>query len=949
MRDAHTHEQIDWPINRHPRRRRILVGLLVLLVLLIFFGTRTAISYWVDLLWFRSMGYGSVFWKTLGLEWGVFGLFSAATFFILYGAYRLLHRAHRDDLPRDHTIFVGGRPFTLSVKPVLQIVAFAGSLLIAIVTGAAMAADWPTWALFWYAPRQGSVVDPIFSRPVNFFFFALPAWHMIAGWLLTLAVLICIVAVFFVLISGGTRAFRHDDPGIQDSLPWRGISLALAFLLLTIAFRVYLSRFDLLLDHHTIFDGVTYADAHVYIAGKLVIGWALVLGALIALSNGLRAPRGSWLAGSLVPVVICFPIVGIVGWYVTNFVVKPNQLVREQPFIVHNIEMTRQAYGLDRFSQREFPAETTPDAAEPAQNQATLQNIRLWDWQALRDSLRQIQEIRTYYDFPDIDIDRYTFDGSLHQVMLAARELNVDKLPESSRNWINDKLIYTHGYGITMNPVNGFTPEGLPALILSNMPVQSTVSRLEVKQPEIYFGELTNTDVYVKTRQQEFNYPQGQANNLTSYEGTGGIAIGGFLRRVLLAFDRGDLGKLPFSDDVTPESRLLMRRNIRERVAALAPFLIFEQDPYIVLDDDGRLSWIIDAFTVSDNYPDSTHYALGDGQVNYLRNSVKAVVDAFNGTVTFYVYDSTDPIIAAWRRIFPGLFRDASAMPAGLRRHVRYPESLLKVQAEVYGLYHMTDPEVFYNREDQWTVATEVGLTGAGEQGAQELQPNFVLMKLPGEKDVEFVEILPFTPINRNNLIGWIAARSDGANYGTAVVYDFPKTRLVDGPLQIEARIDQNAQLSGQLTLWNQQGSHVRRGSLLVIPSGKALIYAEPIYLQAERSPMPELRLVVLALQDRLAYGPTFDSALASLFGGAESSLSTNEAPRAAPAAPGQAQAAQPPADMNALIAQAGQAFADYRKLTAEGKLGEAGQRLDELKTILDKLNALRAAAPAKK
>ena len=419
--------------------------------------------------------------------------------------------------------------------------------------------------------------------------------------------------------------------------------------------------------------------------------------------------------------------------------------------------MTRQAYGLDRFAQREFPAETTVGAADPANNQATLQNIRLWDVQALKDTLRQIQEIRTYYDFPGIDIDRYQIDGAMREVMLAARELNVDKLPESSRNWINDKLIYTHGYGITMNPVNGFTAEGLPTLLLSNMPVQSTVPGLNVTRPEIYFGEMTNTDVYVKTRQQEFNYPEGQTNNLTSYEGSGGIVLGGFLRRVLIAFDRGDLTKLPFSDDVNSQSRMLMRRNVRERVAALAPFLTFDQDPYIVVGDDGRLSWVMDAFTSSDTYPYSTHYTLDNQPVNYLRNSVKVVVDAYDGTTTFYVFDSQDPILAAYRGIFPSLFKDASAMPAWLRKHVRYPELLLSLQAEVYGLYHMTNPEVFYNREDLWTVATETGMGEGGEQTTQPMQPNFVLMKLPGESGLEFVEILPFTPANRNNLIGWIA------------------------------------------------------------------------------------------------------------------------------------------------------------------------------------------------
>jgi uncharacterized membrane protein (UPF0182 family) len=609
--------------------------------------------------------------------------------------------------------------------------------------------------------------------------------------------------------------------------------------------------------------------------------------------------------------------------------------------------MTQKAYGLDSFQQREFPAETTVDATDPANNQATLQNIRLWDWKALQATLQQIQEIRTYYDFPDIDIDRYQIDGSMREVMLAARELNVDKLPESSRNWINDKLIYTHGYGITMNPVNGFTPEGLPTLMLSNMPVQSTVRGLSVTRPEIYFGEMTNTDVYVKTRQKEFNYPQGASNSLTSYEGNGGIVLGGFLRRIALALDRDDLAKLPFSDDVTQDSRLLMRRNLRDRVSALAPFLTYDPDPYIVLGDDGRLSWIMDAFTLSDSYPYSTHYQLDNNSINYMRNSVKVVIDAYDGTTTFYVFDTEDPIIAAYRRIFPSLFKDASTMSPGLRKHVRYPEMLLKLQAEVYGLYHMTDPEAFYNREDLWTVATEVGMSEGGQQVTQAMQPNFVLMKLPGETGEEFVEILPFTPANRNNLIGWIAGRSDGAEYGTSVVYNFPKTKLVDGPLQIEARIDQNAQLSGQLTLWNQQGSHVRRGALLVIPTGRALLYAEPIYLQAERSPMPELRLVVLALQDKLAYGPNFESAMAALFGGASSSLSAlstsaaAEPVRGAPGSNAVPQTSSPPAaDVNALIAEAAKDLADYQRLTAEGKLGEAGQKLEELKRTLDKLNA---------
>ncbi len=873
---------IDWPQTNPPRRRRHLFLIVIAVVACIVFGSRTAFSYWVDLLWFRSLGYAEVYWKTLSLRWGIFTAFAAATFVILYGAFSALKRAHRGDLPSGHTIFINGRPVRLTVEPVMRFAAFGVSLVAAGATGAGMMAEWPTLALLWFAPRAtGGVVDPIFGKPLNFFLFTLPAWQLIAGWLLALAVITCVLAIFFLLITGGTRALTRSRSSYGRS-PWRGLSITFAFLLLTLAMRVYIGRFERLLDDHTIFAGVTYTDAHVMIGGSLLVCAALVLGAVISGVNAISARRGRWLAAAILPAAVCYVVIGVVGWYVNSFIVKPNELVREQPYIAHNIDMTRRAYGLDRFSRREFAAETTVEAIDPANNQPTIQNIRLWDVHALQDTLRQIQEIRTYYDFPDIDIDRYEINGSMREVMLATRELNVDKLPESSRNWINEKLIYTHGYGITMNSVNGFTSEGLPTLMLSNMPVQSTVPGLTVTRPEIYFGELTNTDVYVKTRQKEFNYPQGQTNSFTSYEGNGGIVLGGFLRRILLAFDRGDLGKLPFSDDVNAESRLLMRRNVRDRVSALAPFLTYDPDPYIVVGDDGRLSWVMDAFTVSDSYPYSRHYRLGQDLINYMRNSVKVVIDAYDGTTTFYVFDTDDPILAAYRRIFPGLFRDASAMPAGLRKHVRYPELLLKLQAEVYGLYHMTDPEVFYNREDLWTVASEVGMTEGGEQTAQAMEPNFVLMKLPGEAGVEFVEILPFTPANRNNLIGWIAGRSDGAHYGTSVVYDFPKTRLVDGPLQIEARIDQNAQLSGQLTLWNQQGSHVRRGTLLVIPCGRALLYAEPIYLQAERSPMPELRLVVLALQDRLAYGPTFEAALASLFGGAASSLSASEPARPA-------------------------------------------------------------------
>jgi uncharacterized protein len=935
--------------GRKPRSNRFFL-IPVLIIVVIFLGSSSALSYFVESLWFGSLGYRDVFWKSLGLQWGVFVVTFILTFVILYGCFLTLWRLHQADLPHDRAVFIGQQRLSLPLRRVLRILGIILSLGIALISGMALMADWPTFALFWYAPRAAAPrLDPFFGRPVSFYLFTLPAWQLVAGWLMVLAVIAVIAAGAFLLLSGSTRAMAREKDSLILPLPWGGISIAFSFFLVMFSVQVYLGRFGALFAAHTIFSGIAYTDAHITITGMLIVAFALLLGAAIAASNVFTAARPGRLVTAVVPALACFIVVQLVGWYVNSFIVKPNQLDREKPYIAWNIAWTRQAWDLDRISREEFPAEITPDAADPDHNQVTLRNIRLWDWRALQSTLRQIQEIRTYYDFPDIDIDRYTLNGDLREVMLAVRELSLDKLPESSRNWINEKLIYTHGYGITMNPVNGFTPEGLPTLYLSNMPVESTVPGLSVTQPEIYYGELTNSDVYVKTRQKEFNYPQGQANNLTSYEGTGGIVLGSMLRRTLIAADRGDLWKVPFSDDITAESRLLMRRNILNRVTALAPFLNFDADPYIVIGDNGRLYWILDAFTTSDSYPDSASYPFADDTINYMRNSVKVVVDAYNGTTTFYVFDPRDPIIGAWRSIFPSLFRDASAMPSDLRRHVRYPQLLLEEQASVYGLYHMNDPEVFYNREDLWTVATELGVSDSGDQQTQTMEPNYVLMKLPGASSAEFVEILPFTPANRNNLIGWIAGRSDGVHYGTAVVYDFPKTRLVDGPMQIEARIDQNATLSSQLTLWNQQGSHVRRGTLLVIPCGHALLYAEPIYLQAQQSPMPELRLVVLALQDRLAYGANFETALAALFGGQPSSLTATAGPSQSSSSASSGPSGQPaPSAANgsissnraALIAAAAQDLADYQSLTAQGKLAEAGQKLQDLKSKLSQLQA---------
>ena len=574
-------DYIDAP-HRTPSRFRSRALIAVLAVLFVLFIlVRIGLSTWVDWLWFQSLGFGGVFTRTLALESGTFLAFTLLTFLLLLGAFTVIRRAGEADLPAAHSIMLNGTPIRLSVRPVLRVLSLVVAAGVALLSGVSMLAEWQTFALFWYAPHAyaaPAVSDPIFGKPLNFFLFTLPAWQVLDDWLLVIGFASVAVAILFLVLTSAARALNRQSVRYGPS-PFQGLSTAVAFLLAVLAMNVFVSRYSLLLEHHTIFDGVTYTDAHIGLPGLVLLAAALLVGALLAAFNALRTGSARLIGLAVAPAVVVWAGLTLVSWYTASFIVKPNELVREQPFITHNITSTRQAYGLDHFAQQSFPAETTVAAADAANNQPTLDNIRLWDWHALQDTLRQVQEIRTYYDFPDIDIDRYLINGTLREVMLAVRELNVEKLPVSSRNWINERLIYTHGYGITMNPVNGFTSEGMPNLLLSNMPVQSTVPGLQIARPEIYFGELTDTDVYVKTRQQEFDYPQGQSNNLTSYQGTGGIVLGGFLRRLVLAFDRGDLGKLPFSDDITPDSRLLMHRNIRERVARLAPFLTFDADP----------------------------------------------------------------------------------------------------------------------------------------------------------------------------------------------------------------------------------------------------------------------------------------------------------------------------------------------------------------------------------
>jgi uncharacterized membrane protein (UPF0182 family) len=896
------------PLNWKGHRRILLV----LLAVLLFISLSVAAGLYVDKLWFESLGFQSVFWygiKARGLLFlALFAVTAAALWLGLRMVIAVAGNAKR------LLVEIGGKLLEPPSLDVVKRIANWFSITFALIIAAILSSQWLVLARYLNEPEANGVVDPIFGRPLNFYLFALPVIATANAWFLLIAIVI-VIAAGLMYGSGVTVKLR-------------GLSLAVSVLLVAIALRTFVSRYGLLLEDHSLFTGVQYVGDKVYTLSLTATAVSLLIAAIVMALNGSSRIRNAILPLAL-PVVV--HVVGgvLIPGYVTRFVVRPNELQAETPYIRHSIAFTRKAFGLDKVEEMPFEPRQANAVFDPAEHATTLSNLRLWDWKALQDTLRQRQVIRTYYDFPDVDIDRYTIDGKVVGTMLASREMDVEKLPAGTRNWVNDRLIYTHGYGITMNAASRFTPDGLPDFLLSNMPVDSSVPGIQVKRPEIYFGELTNWPVYVKTRQKEFNYPEGDTNNYSTYEGSGGIPMGSLFRRLLLATKVGDLSAVPFSNDIGSDSVLLLHRNVMDRVSRLAPFLTFDDDPYMVVGDDGALYWMLDAYTTSNRYPYSRHMLVGRRSVNYIRNSVKAVIDAYNGRVTFYVFDDTDPLVNAYQKIYPELFQPKTQMPGFLMRHIRYPELLFETQALMYGSYHVEDEKVFYSREDVWSVAQQ---TRTQSDGQSMVDPAYVLMTFPGESNLEFVSILPFTPSNRNNMIGWLAGRSDDDAYGKLRAYHLPKTRFVDGPLQIQARIDQDPQLSSQLTLWNQQGSKVVRGTLLVIPIDDVLLYAEPIYLQAERSPMPALRLIVLATQDRLAYATTFDEALKLLLGKSGGSV-------AQPAIGAAGSKTSTGATTGTLISRANQALTDYRRLTSEGKLGEAGAKLDELKEILEDLN----------
>jgi len=824
-------------------RKVLLVLLVVLFMLFVLFMLLS--GFYTDLLWFQSLGLSSVFWTAIKAKVGVFLIFSLL--FLLFFLINLLIARKLSGwggffLPDQRSYITSG---------MVNVVVMVAALVLSLMNGLGAIGQWDT--MLWYLnQRPFGVLDPIFSQDVAFYVFTLPVYRFLRGWLME-------VLMFALLGSAALYLVSQLASWKQFSL-WltRKASLHLAvlgaLLLLVVAWGYKLSAFELLYSSQGVAFGASYTDVHARLLAYNLSFWTVILCVLLLL-GGVAAKRPWILAvGGGLWLVVALGLGGVYPAFMQQFEVQPNELLKERPYIEYNIDLTRRAYGLDQIQEFDFGSVAELTAEALAEAEPTTRNIRLWDYRPLRDTYAQIQEIRLYYEFMDVDVDRYYLDGTYRQVSLSAREMATDQLP--SRTWVNEHLQFTHGYGLAMSPVNEVTPEGLPELLVKDLP-PSTPPGLEITRPELYYGEKTDNYVFVNGTIEEFDYPSGDQNITSTYEGEGGVVLDSPLKRAAFAYRFGDVAVV-LSEYLTPESRVMIYRNIHQRVRQVAPFLLFDADPYLVIVD-GRLLWLQDAYTVTSMYPYSQPY---HDRFNYIRNSVKVAIDAYNGDMIFYVVDDQDPLIQTYAAIFPDLFSPLDEMPDALRSHVRYPEGLFIIQGEMNNAYHMLDSTVFYNQEDLWAVAHEIY---AGSD--QPMEPYYVTMKLPGEEKEEFILMQPFTPAGKQNMVAWMAARSDGEHYGKLLSYKFAKQELIYGPLQIEARIDQDPDISGRLSLWRQRGSQVIRGNLLVIPIGNSLLYVEPLYLQAETARMPELKRVIAASGERVVMAETLQEALASIGG----------------------------------------------------------------------------------
>lgn len=846
--------------------------IVLLLAGALFFFLPFTADFLTDWMWFGELGYRDVYSTEITVRAGL----AVAVFVVAVAWLAFNVRLALTSISPTPVAFTTREGFTVSLptrdqlRPLVMMAVVVAAFLLASFASS----QWMTLLTWWHQTPFGKS-DPILGNDAALYIFTLPALTLARGMAIAM-IMLAAAGAGALYVAAGQMALTPFGISIQDRARRHLTWLAAAFFL-TLALGAWLSRLNDLVSPSGIIQGASYADVHARMPAAFVVMVAALIAAGLAAASAAGPSARLLIAGAG---LYAIALLGGEGYasMLQRFAVTPNEQVRETPYIEYNITATREAFALDQVEERELPGEGTLTRADLEANRGTLDNVRLWDHQPLLETFGQIQEIRTYYDFVSVDNDRYMINGKNRQVMLSVRELNPASLP--NRTWINERLVFTHGHGLTLGPVNEVTNEGLPVLFVRDLPPVTTVD-IDITEPSIYYGELAGDYVIVRTNAQEFHYPKGEDNVYNQYAGTGGIPIDSLWRKMLFAA-RFRSYQILLSDDITSESRLMFDRQIRRRVAKIAPFLVYDDDPYAVVSD-GRIFWIQDAYTATDRYP----YSTAAGGVNYIRNSVKIVVDAYHGTVQFYQSDANDPIIQTIGKIFPTLMRPLSEMPADLRAHVRYPEGIFQIQSSVYATYHMTNPAVFYNKEDQWEVPA---VDSGGE--TRRMEPYYTMMKLPGEPEAEFIQMLPFTPRRRDNLASWMVARSDGDNYGKLQVFQFSKQTLVFGPQQVVARINQDQIISPQITLWSQQGSQVIQGTLMVIPIEQSLIYVRPLYLRAQAGRIPELTRVIVAYQNRIVMERTLDEAIDRLFG------ENTRTPRAAAPATTTAGAAPAPGEI---------------------------------------------------
>jgi uncharacterized protein len=845
---------------RPPRRVWIGLGLVGAAILVVIVAS-PLVTFYTDLAWYRALGLDSVYLTRLRLQWELFLGSLVISFAYLYINARL---ATGSAAPRAlRAVGVGGPG-----GRVQRVVATIGAALLALFFSLGAGASWQTLALFLGASNTGHT-DPVFNLDISFYLLQLPFYEAVLAWAIGLAFV-------GLLLTGVLHAWRLG--GFEGLLGGRALghlSVLLGVAALLLGLRRWFDRYDLLSSHNGVVWGAGYADVSARIPLATIAAVAGVLIAIALIAN-TRLRRGSVVAGAVAAWVLVAVIGGAYPALVQRLQVAPAEQQVETPYIVREIAGTRAAYGMADVGTQTFNGTTPLTAAHVSADQSTIQNLRLWDDRQLAATYDNLQTIRTYYSFPAIDLDRYTIGGTYQQVEIGAREVNVSQLPASAQNWVNQRLKYTHGYGVAASQVSAVQGEGLPAYVVGDLP---PTGPLKIDQPAIYFGETTNEYVIAPSQSQEFDYPRGAQDVYTKYTGKHGVSLGDGVARALWAMRTGDLNLL-ISDQIQSDSQILFRRDVSSRLNEIAPFLTFDHDPYIV-DADGKLYWVVDAYTTASSYPYAQQEDNGFGSlqsgVNYVRNSVKVVVDAYDGTVQFYVSAPQDPLIRAYERTFPAMFKPLSAMPSALLAHIRVPQDMFQMQADIYRTYHVSDPAVFFQREDVWSFAQE---TPAPDTPAITLPPYYVLMRLPGESAPEFLQIVPFTPNGKANMISWLAVRNDAPHYGQMVSFLLPKDRVIFGPQQVSQRINEQQTIARDFTLFNQAGSHVVQGNLLVVPIGDTFLYVEPVYLQATSgSSLVELRKVILVDAQTVAYADDLPTALSQLLGEAPPAPSSSPAP----------------------------------------------------------------------